>query len=828
MKIEPLCPLPIDDYIPQILQTLKMNKNLVIVAEPGAGKTTRVPPALLAITQKKILVLEPRRMAAVAAAHRIQQEQNYQLGQEIGYQVRFENKTHATTRLIFMTEALLAKKILQDPSLIDVDVVILDEFHERSQHVDLALGLLREAQQLGSEVKIIVMSATLDAEKISDYLGCSPIIHVPGKSFPLEIRYDKSPQSLRIDDKFYHRLVAGIKEIASQCSQDILVFLPGVGEIHRCTRSLQDSGFHLKVDLLHGALDLQEQRQVLKKSNLHRVILSTNIAESSVTIDGVGAVIDSGLHKINSWNSETGFESLTVVKISQSSATQRAGRAARQGPGICYRLWNARDEFSMKPYTEAELLRVDLSDAILWLAALGISEPKTFTWFQSPPIHHFEIGKNLLIDLGALEKNGSLTKKGLRLLNLPLSLRSASVFYELEQAGFTQAADIAAILQERDIWSKNYDFKNFKETHENELFLKLELLEGLKIKKSVPGFALNLIKTQEQLKKHLKFSVPQKNNLGLEDLQKALLSSFPDRLCRRRNSQDLKALMVSGRGVELDNKTLVKKSEFFIALAGLDLNDKETRISFAASTTKSQIQEHLADQIMKLRKLKYDTTNGKIWVEEVKTFRRMPLENPVVRPAGREEIEKLLPTLVHNEWSQIIKLIPALTHWMKRWKYYVTTKNVLDPLIEFLPLIIEQVTTGLKNWTQTLEQNWIYFLEINLPQDMVREFKTMVPVSINIGPRNLFIQYEEGQEPFIEAKLQFFFGQKKHPQIWNQSVPLRLILLGPHGRPIQITKDLSGFWKNSYLEIRKELKPNYPKHNWPEDPSEASEPLKRK
>ncbi len=827
MQNLPLIPLPIDDFIAEILQTLKENRNLVLVAEPGAGKTTRVPPALLKIVNQKILVLEPRRMAALAAATRISQEQNLQLGVDVGYQVRFENQTTPNTQLIFMTEALLAKKILQSPTLEGVDIVLLDEFHERSQHIDLALGMLREAQELGSAVKIIVMSATLDAEKISAYLGKAPIIRVPGKSFPLEIKYDKFPQSLRTDDKFYQRLVARIKEACNQNKTDVLVFLPGVGEIHRCTRELQDSSFQRKIDQLHGSLSIEDQRRILKKSAEARVILSTNIAESSVTLDGVGVVIDCGLNKINSWNPETGFESLLLSRISKSSATQRAGRAARQGPGVCYRLWNTQDEFSMKPFTEAEILRVDLSDAILWLASLGVSDASTFTWYQSPPARHLALGKDLLVDLGTLDQNGSLTEKGRRILNLPLSLRIASVFFELEKRGCPEAAEIAAILQERDFWSQSYNLESFHEANENELYLRFELFNGFKNKSSPPASAHQFIKACEQLRKLLVLK-SEKKAMTLADLQIALLNSFPDRLSRRRNPEEAKALMASGRGVELDKKSMVKNAEFFIALAGLDLNDKDTRINMAAAVSKDQILSHFSNHIIKSRVLKHDAESGKIWVEEIKYFRKIPLEKPVIKAASADDVQKLLPTLLTSEWLHVLKALPELKNWQQRWNYYVATKQIPDQLLELLPQIIEQGTVGLNSWAQAMEQNWIYLLELNLPQELIQEFQKSVPAFLKVGPRTLSIQYGLGQDPFIEAKLQFFFGLKTHPHIWNESIPLRLILLGPHGRPVQITKDLAGFWKSSYFEIRKELKPDYPKHNWPDDPSLVEEPLKRK
>ena len=286
--------------------------------------------------------------------------------------------------------------------------------------------------------------------------------------------------------------------------------------------------------------------------------------------------------------------------------------------------------------------------------------------------------------------------------------------------------------------------------------------------------------------------------------------------------------MANGRGVELDVKSMVKKADFFIALSGLDLNDKDTRITMAAALTKDQILSYFSDQVMKSRQLKQDPSNGQIWFEELKYFRKIPLEKPVVRAASAEEVQKLLPALMATEWQQVLKSLPELQNWHQRWNYYVSTKKIQDPLVDLLPQIIEQGTVSLNSWDQAIKQNWIYLLELNLPPQFVQEFQKSVPAQLSVGPRHLDIQYESGQDPFIEAKLQFFFGLKTHPQIWNQSIPLRLILLGPHGRPVQITKDLVGFWKSSYFEIRKELKPDYPKHNWPDDPTLAEEPLKRK
>ena len=812
-------PLPIDDFISEILQKFHSHKNLVLVAEPGAGKTTRVPPALLNISKKKILILEPRRMAAVAAASRISEEQNWKLGQELGYQVRFESQVSPSTRLIFMTEALLAKKILADPNLSDVDIVVLDEFHERSQHVDLALGLLKEAQELGSSVKILVMSATLDAQAVSRYLNDAPIVNVPGKSFPLDIRYDKNPQSLRTDDSFYRRLSDKIKEARQTTSQDVLVFLPGVGEINKASRFLEGSG--IKTDHLHGSLSLDEQRRVLKKSAEPRVILSTNIAESSVTLDDVNVVIDCGLNKINSWNPDTGFDSLELHRVSKSSAAQRAGRAARQGPGTCFRLWNQQDELSMKPFTEPEISRVELSDALLWLSFLGVTDAKTFSWYQAPPAHHLEVCRNLLVLMKAIRDDGQITEKGRQLLLWPLDLRVACFLWEAQKETTAEnAADLAAILQERDFWNQQYNLESYHEAHENDLYLRFELLSQLKKQKSVPGFALPLVRASQQIQK---LTTGATQPVSPEKIQKWAMLSFPDRLCRRRNPQEAKALMATGRGVEVDIKSQVKKSEFFVALQGIDLSDKDTKISLACAITKDEIVSYFSDKIEKQRTLKQDKS-GKVIVEEFKSYLKIPLEKPVIRPASPEEIQSLLPQIVLDSWDKLLSENEALNSWWQRWNYYVTQKgsSAQSTTKKWLAPLVGEGCYGLRGWEEVVRQDWVYFLEKDLDENTRIEFQKLVPAEIQVGHRSLKIQYQPGQDPFIEARIQNFFGLKKHPSIWNNQIPLRLILLGPHGRPIQITKDLTSFWKSSYPEVRKEMKADYPKHSWPEDPSSDS------
>ena len=431
-------PLPIDDFIPAILQRITSENNLVITAEPGAGKTTRLPPALLTAVKGKIVILQPRRMAAIAAAHRIAEENNWQVGEEVGYQVRFINKTSNKTRLIFMTEALLARQMTHDPELENVDIVILDEFHERSLHVDLMLGLLRELQQIGRNIKIVVMSATLESEKISQYLGNCTVFSVPGKLYPLEIRYQKSSQLLKTPHIFYENLIRLIQIAQTETSKNILVFLPGVGEIERAKQSLLAwaSSKNIEIICLHGSLPLEAQRKALQKSSQQRIILSTNIAESSVTLEGVNMVIDSGLAKVMKQDLRTGFSRLELSRISLSSAIQRAGRAARQFPGICYKMWSQHDEQLFKKSDIPEILRFDLSESLLFLAAQGIQNFENFSWFEKPAKANIERAIHCLQSTEILNSKNKLLSIGSQILLFPLPVRLA----RLVIAGIEMAA----------------------------------------------------------------------------------------------------------------------------------------------------------------------------------------------------------------------------------------------------------------------------------------------------------------------------------------------------------------------------------------------------
>lgn len=420
-----MTPLPIDYFLKKIVDSLKQESNLVLSAAPGAGKTTRLPPALLSATEKKILVLEPRRIAAVAAAKRIADENSWNLGKEVGYQIRFDSNYTQETRLIFLTEALLSRRILHDPELMDIGIVVLDEFHERSQHVDLAIGLLKELQTLTRpDLKIVVMSATLQSEMICNFLETTNYHNVPGQSFPLNIEYINSAQKLQTNIEFIQNVANHVIKESTRLgpAEHMLVFLPGLSEIERTKEKLQSWADQKNFLLLrlHGNLALQDQQSILTPSSQNKIILSTNIAESSLTVDGVRVVIDSGLQRKSSVNSRTGFPQLELTRISQSSATQRSGRAARQAPGFCLRMWSKLDQQALPAEDTAEILRIDLSEVILFLALNGLSDPNSFTWFEKPKSESIKKAQKNLLGLGAIDASGALTTLGKKFLKWPL------------------------------------------------------------------------------------------------------------------------------------------------------------------------------------------------------------------------------------------------------------------------------------------------------------------------------------------------------------------------------------------------------------------------
>lgn len=829
--------LPIDSFVPEIQNLMNQGQNLVITAAPGAGKTTRLPPALLQITKKKIIVLEPRRMAAIAAAHRIAEENGWTVGEEVGYQVRFANMTSAKTRLVFMTEALLARQMIDDPELADVELVILDEFHERSMHVDLALGLLRELQELGRDIKILVMSATLEAEKISSYLGDCPIVSVPGKLFELDIRYQKGSQVLQTFPQFFDSVVQTVKEAQLNTKHDILVFLPGVGEIDRAKEALQTWADSKSIELipLHGSLSLEDQRKALQKSSAQRVILSTNIAESSVTLDGVNTVIDSGLAKNMKQDHRTGFSRLELGRISLSSAIQRAGRAARQFPGICYRMWNKMDELSFGKSEVAEIQRVDLTESLLFLSAQGVTDFDSFSWYEKPQKVAIENALRYLRISGALDESNKITALGRKVLHFPLPVRLAKLMLVGLDLGASElASEMAALLQERDILRKEAVSAFLGDNLECDLSARLETLHQFRISKKAPSgahyyslqtvdqSARQILDLARRLQKDSNSVQGLKKDQQLALIKRIIFTAYADRLCRRRGKTE-RALMVGGRGVKLQNETLVKSSEFFVALNGVEgSSDAETMVSLASGANKDFILELFKDGIQKTKDVSFIEEKGQFFAREYRSLYGLPLEEPSLTPASSSEIAEKLPQILTDKFDLVLKNNEALAHWWERLEFL----HRHEPLsVDFEKLKVEALTQacmGESKMQPVMEKDLCFFFESVLPAEIAQTLRREVPDRIEVpSGSKIRVVYPPDKPPYLEVRIQEVFGLMETPKVLHKSIPVTLHLLGPNFRPVQVTSSLESFWKNGYPEVRKELRIKYPKHQWPEDPADG-------
>ncbi|MBL7671648.1 MAG: ATP-dependent helicase HrpB [Bdellovibrionaceae bacterium] len=843
MNPNPKIPLPIDASLPDLERLFRESQNLVISAAPGSGKTTRVPPAIMNWTSGQVLVLEPRRVAALAAATRIAEENNWILGNEVGYQVRFENKTSNKTRLKFLTEALLVRQMLGDPELKGVDVVILDEFHERSSHVDLALGLLRELQQMGHSIKIIVMSATLDTQKISEFMGQAPILDVPGRLFPLDFSYDQRPQHLRILPEFYARLTQKIKEQWTKTSHDILVFLPGVGEIHRTESMLTPwiSEKGLLLQTLYAQKPLAEQREILRSHSRQRVILTTNLAESALTIDGVGAVIDTGLERRVEFDERTETEKISLQRISKASAQQRAGRAARQFPGHCLRLWTKSDELSFPAQIPAEILKTDLSPSLLFLSAQGVLDFECFSWFEKPANKSIAWAQQELFSLGAISADNRITDLGRKMLLFPVPPRLAKMLVLAQDEGvFEVACELVALMHEKDILTQTQTHSDHI-AHSGSHHFESDLLERWTLwqENSSVLQRRNLEQVEKVAASLKRLHLPppskrQSTNDVLNQLQKLLALTFADRLCRRRQPGSERGLRCGGRGVSLTPESMVKRSMFFIPLKSIDLgSQKETLVSWASGLSLEQLTDWFPQDIKRSSRVVFDPDRRRLVRQTQSFYRDLPIDEPTITEPTAEEIQAQFPAIIQSYWTTLIKQNEGLNKWIARLEAFSESQkdsNIftwsLSP--EVLSQVCEELAVGHSTLAEIEAVDIPRVLDSHLPAELRAYWQKEWPLRWQApSGRWIPIHYQQGQNPYVEIKIQELFGLKIQPKMFGNSSPLVFQLLAPNQRPVQITSDIVGFWSGSYKDVKKELKPRYPKHNWTDDPLNEAPELPR-
>lgn len=838
--------LPIDDSLLEIQESLNNFNNIILIAAPGAGKTTRVPPMLLSKTNKKIIMLQPRRIAARAAAERIAEENNWSLGATVGYRVRFEDCTTPETKILILTEALLMKELLKEPTLNDYGIIILDEFHERNLFTDISLAALKELQELQRpDLKIVIMSATLDPVPLSHYLNPAKIITVQGKSFPVEIFYEQQPQLLNTDRKFIDRVCERILCVLDEnySERPILVFLPGISEINRVNDTLNKSTkwikFNRKILSLHGSLSLSQQHQVLW-SHDPKVILSTNVAETSLTIQDVDTVIDSGLARELQYDQKKLFPWLKTIRISKASAEQRKGRAGRQFPGRCYRLWSKLDETSFPSFSTPDILSQDITELILLLYQMGITDPDNFSWFEKPPKLNMEKAKQLLIKSGLIDRDNAqlyrLTHKGRWIQNLPLNSRLASLIYEgVKLNKIHLSIALASLLNERDPWSRENLEAEISHSQDSDIIPRLEALQLASNRNHFQLIHQTIKQTTKIVKRILESDSIQNPNssneitnfLSSNHLQinsniisEILFKCFFDRIARRRKALDHTALTVGLKGVQLSSQSLVRTSEFFFCLQGhASDNLGNAIVDLAHPISKNLLLQLGSSDITVSEEPKYDSEKDSWILQTQKKFRDLPIEDPIQKPLQMsDEILIQLASKTFLEWRSnqphLQNLFIRLSLAKKIWP-----NEEWPDQAEWEKNTIEMACFGEKTLLAVRDKNWneLFMTSLNKKQKQIFELELPLAIKVPNG-KILKLSYDESFRVNLELKIQDAFGWAETPKIAQGKVKVRLILLGPHLRPIQTTDNLNSFWQGTYLELRPSLKARYPKHLWPEEP----------
>ncbi len=828
---------PIDIILPELKEAISRHPSVILHAPPGAGKTTVVPLALLDVIPAeagRIVMLEPRRIAAVSAARWMAKTRGEQTGDTVGYTIRFDAKKSERTRIEVVTEGILTRRIQSDPSLENTALIIFDEFHERGIHADLALALCLDIQKsLRKDLKILIMSATMDYGPIASLLNNAPVITSTGKAFPVEERYlgdNRDPLPMRI--------LRAVRTALQDTQGDILVFLPGSGEIRSCVKEL-----HASLDVndslialhpLYGDLPFEEQeRAIMPSKDRRKIVLATNIAETSLTIEGVQVVIDSGLTRMLRYDPSNGMNRLMTVLVSRASAEQRKGRAGREGPGLCYRLYRQQDLRSLLPFNRPEVLVSDLSSLVLELSVWGVKNPALLSWLDLPPAAAWDAGVHLLQELGALDSSGSVTAMGRAMCRLPLHPRLSRLMLTATGMGLAPlGADLAAILTERDLYRRGSDGST---QNEPDITERLDLLRRWRKKdETSSGADPSVLRAVERTAKQLLRLLPEtekdvasENKADSDAVSRLLLSAYPDGICRRRAEGAGRFVHIKGRGVRLSPNSHLANDQFIIAV-NVDAGEKtEGFVHIAAPVTEELIRSEYASRIETTRSVLWDGKEGRITtVLEEKIGAILLSSHPVT--ATDEEAAPILCEVIRTTPGILIFDQEAL-----QFQARVSLVKQAYPEENWPELSSRQLVSNIEEWLPPLLRGVRSTRELNrlkvLPalkamltrvQARVLEDRTPLTLVVPSGNR-VRIDYSSGSQPILAVKLQEMFGLADTPLVAEGRVRVLLHLLSPAGRPVQITQDLKGFWNGAYQRVKKDLKGRYPKHPWPDDPWKA-------
>ncbi|MGX7741427.1 ATP-dependent helicase HrpB [Rhodopseudomonas parapalustris] len=804
-------PLPIDDALDDLTGALEASSTAVLVAPPGAGKTTRVPLALLDapwLQNRKIIVLEPRRIAARASAERMAKTLGQKAGETVGYRVRFGSKVSRATRIEVVTEGIFTRQILDDPELSGVGAVLFDEFHERSLDADLGLALARDAQQgLREDLRILVMSATIDGARVARLLGDAPVVESLGRAFPVETRY----LGRRSDAPLERQMAEAIAQALRAEPGSVLAFLPGAAEIRRTETMLRERVQDPAIEIvpLFGALDAAVQDRAIQPApkGQRKVVLATSIAETSLTIEGVRIVVDCGLSRVPRYEPDLGLTRLETVRASRAAADQRRGRAGRIEPGICYRLWDEPQTASLPPYTQPEILSADLSSLLLDLAQWGVADPLSLTFLDPPPQPALKEARELLRELGALDSDGRITDEGRSLRAMALPPRLARMIVDAGRHGYAEdAAEIAAILTERGLGGDSVDLD-----HRRDQFRRDRSQRATSARQMAQRWA----------------SSPSPSPQADGELSSGVLLAFafPDRVAKNRGNGSF--TLANGRGATIEQTSALARAPY-LAVGELTGSAAQGRILLAAPMTLTDIELHFGSQIKDADEVSFDRAAMSLRARRRRSLHAITLSEAPLALMPSEQTARVLADGLVAAGLDRLPWSKQLQQWRGRVRFLRKAEGEPWPDLSdaalaesretwLVPMLFDK--TGLKDVSAgDLSDALMNLLPWELRTRLDREAPTHFEAPTG---SNLPIDYEAEQGPTIAVRLQELFGLTAHPSVAGGAVPLVLELLSPAHRPVQVTRDLPGFWRGSYAGVRADLRGRYPRHPWPEDPASA-------
>ncbi len=832
-----LSPLPIDEVLPALKAALDAHGAAVLTAPPGAGKTTRVPLALLSapwLQGRKIILLEPRRLAARAAASRMAASLGESVGGTVGYRIRHERRIGPQTCVEVVTEGILTRLLQSDPSLEGYGCVLFDEFHERSLHADLGLALTLDARRLfRPELRVGVMSATLEAAPVARLLGDAPVITSEGRSFPVAVRYRDQP----VDGPIDRAVVETVRRVLATETGSLLVFLPGMAEIRRVERALLDLalGAQVQVAPLHGDLPQAEQDRAIAPPppGIRKIVLATSIAETSLTIEGVRVVVDAGWLRLSRFDPRSGLSRLETVRVTRDSADQRCGRAGRLEPGLCYRLWTAGEQQGLLARRPPEMLDADLAPLALELAVWGAPDPSGLAWLDAPPTGAFAQARSLLQQVGALDAEGAVTAHGRRLVELGAHPRIAHMMVAAEPLrAVGLACDLAAVLSERDL------VRGARGPTRSDLRLRLDLLRGETASGAEGtvdrGALMRARQAADQWRRQMGAEQERSGPRNASLSPGALLAlAYPDRIAQRiigTNAEAARYRLSNGRGAAFAGPDVVA-AEPYVVVAALDGSGDWARIELAAPVTSAELEQVCRADIREVDVLDWDERT-----QSVQARRHVRLGALVLRDQGLPQpdpdaVRRALCRGVARAGLARLSWTPEATQLRAR---LALLRRSNGPESGWPDVSDEALTASLDEWLgprldgltrleQVARLDLGEALRARLSWAQQQELERMAPTHLTVptGSR-VRLDYTAGEQPVLAVRLQELFGCTDTPRIAQGRVPVTIHLLSPAGRPVQVTQDLARFWATSYFDVRKDLRGRYPKHHWPENPLAAT------